>query len=173
MTQNPDFEIAFSNKRVSLKIPEAFEEDSGSYECRATNQAGTARSNAELVVKGQFCSFVPVVFVRKTGVLFRVIVGGLGHQTPFFVRVIITDSVGVKTRSIRGRCTHLQAKCTIQMIRGVALAKASMFLVQPCSWWLRGSESCRGFCSDTISGSFRSSLLFLAATEFFSCLPDC
>ena len=53
ITQNADFEITYKNGRVALKIPEAFEEDAGHYECRAANKAGTAKSNAELVVKGR------------------------------------------------------------------------------------------------------------------------
>ncbi len=58
ITQNADFEITYKNGRVALKIPEAFEEDAGHYECRAANKAGTAKSNAELVVKGRLFQYL-------------------------------------------------------------------------------------------------------------------
>ncbi|KAI8485775.1 hypothetical protein Bbelb_364850, partial [Branchiostoma belcheri] len=50
-TQNPDFEIAYIEGHAKLVIPEVFDEDAGKYTCKAKNQAGTAASTAELVVK--------------------------------------------------------------------------------------------------------------------------
>ncbi|XP_019626721.1 PREDICTED: muscle M-line assembly protein unc-89-like [Branchiostoma belcheri] len=50
-TQNPDFEIAYIEGHAKLVIQEVFDEDAGKYTCKAKNQAGTAASTAELVVK--------------------------------------------------------------------------------------------------------------------------
>ncbi|CAH1249861.1 OBSCN [Branchiostoma lanceolatum] len=50
-SQNPDFEIAYIEGQARLVIPEVFDEDAGKYTCKAKNQAGTAASTAELVVK--------------------------------------------------------------------------------------------------------------------------
>ena len=52
VTNSPDFQVAFRNGRVSLTIPEVFEEDGGLYECQAKNDGGVIKSTAELVVKG-------------------------------------------------------------------------------------------------------------------------
>eukprot|EP00058_Branchiostoma_floridae_P012492 XP_002597980.1 hypothetical protein BRAFLDRAFT_79788 [Branchiostoma floridae] len=50
-SQNPDFEITYIEGQTKLVIPEVFDEDAGKYTCKAKNQAGTAASTAELVVK--------------------------------------------------------------------------------------------------------------------------
>ena len=52
ISDSADFQISYRNNRVSLTIPEIFEEDAGRYLCKAENQAGTQQSSAELIVKG-------------------------------------------------------------------------------------------------------------------------
>ena len=52
LTDSADFEISYQNGRVSMTIPEVFEEDGGKYACAAENTAGSATSTAELIVKG-------------------------------------------------------------------------------------------------------------------------
>ena len=52
LTDQADFEIAYRGGRVSMTIPEAFEEDQGQYTCSAENKGGLASSTAELIVRG-------------------------------------------------------------------------------------------------------------------------
>lgn len=52
LTDQPDFEISYSNGRVSMTIPEVFDEDGGQYTCSAENIGGIASSTAELIVRG-------------------------------------------------------------------------------------------------------------------------
>lgn len=54
ISASPDFQISYSNGRVTLTIPEVFEEDAGRYECTASNTAGTTKSVAEITVKGEY-----------------------------------------------------------------------------------------------------------------------
>ena len=54
IADGPDFEISYKESRVSMMIPETFEEDTGKYTCKATNEAGSASSSAELIVRGEF-----------------------------------------------------------------------------------------------------------------------
>lgn len=53
LTDQADFEIAYRGGRVSMTIPEAFEEDQGQYTCAAENKGGLASSTAELIIRGQ------------------------------------------------------------------------------------------------------------------------
>ena len=53
LTDSPDCEISYQNGRVTMTIPEVFEEDAGKYSCAAENSAGAATSTAELIVKGR------------------------------------------------------------------------------------------------------------------------
>lgn len=54
ITDAADFEISYKDGRVSLTIPEVFEENSGPVTCTASNYIGTASSTAELIVKGEY-----------------------------------------------------------------------------------------------------------------------
>ena len=51
VNSTPDFVIGYREGRVSLAIPEVFAEDAGTFSCEASNNAGSARSSAQLVVK--------------------------------------------------------------------------------------------------------------------------
>lgn len=52
VTSSPDFQISYKDGRVSLTIPEVFEEDGGLFECQASNKGGLTKSTAELIVRG-------------------------------------------------------------------------------------------------------------------------
>lgn len=47
----PEYPCSFDKGVAKFTIPKAIEKDSGHYTCTARNIAGTASSNAELVVK--------------------------------------------------------------------------------------------------------------------------
>ena len=53
LADGPDFEISYREGRVSLMIPETFQEDAGKYLCKATNPGGAASSSSELIVRGK------------------------------------------------------------------------------------------------------------------------
>ncbi|ESO99785.1 hypothetical protein LOTGIDRAFT_59089, partial [Lottia gigantea] len=51
LTDQADFEITYRQGRVTLTIPEVFEEDEGHFTATAENIAGSASSTAELIVR--------------------------------------------------------------------------------------------------------------------------
>lgn len=67
LTDQADFEISYKDGRVSLTIPEVFQEDAGQFTCTAKNLAGSATSSAELIIRGEQQCLVP----RRMHVLFK------------------------------------------------------------------------------------------------------
>ncbi|ESO99782.1 hypothetical protein LOTGIDRAFT_141571, partial [Lottia gigantea] len=69
LTDQADFEITYRQGRVTLTIPEVFEEDEGHFTATAENIAGSASSTAELIVRGEnnlsFSSMIPPSFTEK------------------------------------------------------------------------------------------------------------
>ena len=53
ITGSADFEMTVRDGRITMSIPEVFEEDAGTYECQARNMAGTITNKAMLVVEGR------------------------------------------------------------------------------------------------------------------------
>ncbi|XP_060064415.1 titin-like, partial [Ylistrum balloti] len=62
LTDKADFEIGYRDGRVSLTIPEVFEEDAGRFECQADNEGGQATSSSQLVVRA---TMIPPMFTEK------------------------------------------------------------------------------------------------------------
>ncbi|XP_074662091.1 titin-like isoform X2 [Tubulanus polymorphus] len=62
ISDKADFEISYKQGRVSLTIPEVFEEDAGLFMCGAENIAGHATSSAELIVKA---TMIPPSFPQR------------------------------------------------------------------------------------------------------------
>jgi hypothetical protein len=66
ITDSADFQLSYKNNRVSLTIPEVFEEDAGRYVCKAENKGGSQQSSAELIVKGGLASSSPPNFMHSS-----------------------------------------------------------------------------------------------------------
>lgn len=52
ITSGPNYEIAFADNTCTLKIPSLKLTDSGKYQCKAVNRAGTTETISTFVVKG-------------------------------------------------------------------------------------------------------------------------